>query len=113
LQPPFVSLIGIDDFKKVELKVGKVLEAQRIEGSRKLIRLVVDLGSEKRQIVAGLAERYAPETLVGKYVVVVANLQPRMLMGYESQGMLLATCDKPTLLTLLEPSDEHIGEHVC
>ncbi|MGC8582272.1 MAG: methionine--tRNA ligase subunit beta [Thermoproteus sp.] len=108
-----MSLISIDDFKKIELKVGKVLEAQRIEGSRKLIRLVVDLGSEKRQIVAGLAEHYAPEALVGKYVVVVANLQPRKLMGYESQGMLLATCDKPTLLTLLEPSDEHIGEHVC
>ncbi len=50
---------------------------------------------------------------MGKYVIVVANLQPRRLMGYESQGMLLATCDKPTLLTLLEPSDEHVGEHVC
>ncbi|AEA11797.1 methionyl-tRNA synthetase, beta subunit [Thermoproteus uzoniensis 768-20] len=108
-----MSLISIDDFKKIELKVGKVLEAQRIEGSKKLIRLVVDLGSEKRQIVAGLAEHYAPEALVGKYVIVVANLQPRRLMGYESQGMLLATCDKPTLLTLLEPSDEHVGEHVC
>ncbi len=108
-----MSLISIDDFKKIDLRVGKILEAQRIEGSRKLLRLVVDLGSEKRQIVAGLAEIYQPEALVGKYVVVVANLQPKKLMGYESQGMLLATCDKPTLLTILEQSDEHIGEHVC
>ncbi|MEZ0248960.1 MAG: methionine--tRNA ligase subunit beta [Thermoproteus sp.] len=108
-----MSLITIDDFKKVDLRVGKIVEASRIEGSRKLIRILVDLGSEKRQVVAGLAERYKPEDLIGKYVVVVANLQSRKLMGYESQGMLLATCDKPTLLTLLEPGDEHVGERVC
>ncbi|MFB6490199.1 MAG: methionine--tRNA ligase subunit beta [Thermoproteus sp. AZ2] len=108
-----MSLITIDDFKRLDLRVGKVLEASRIEGSKKLIRLIVDLGSEKRQIVAGLAEYYKPEDLVGKYVVVVANLQPRRLMGYESQGMLLATCEKPVLLTIMSPGDEHVGEHVC
>ncbi|CCC81317.1 methionine--tRNA ligase subunit beta [Thermoproteus tenax] len=108
-----MSFITIDDFKKIQLKVGKVVEAARIEGSRKLIRLIVDLGSERRQIVAGLAEVYRPEDLVGKYVVVVANLQPRTIMGYESQGMLLATCEKPTLLTTLEQDDRHVGENVC
>ncbi|MEM0479606.1 MAG: methionine--tRNA ligase, partial [Pyrobaculum sp.] len=76
--------LSIDDFRRLDLRVGKVVEAARIEGSKKLIRLVVDLGSEKRQLVAGLAEYYRPEDLVGKYVVVVANLQPKKLMGVES-----------------------------
>lgn len=108
-----MSPITIDEFKKIDLRVGKVLEASRIESSKKLIKLTVDLGSEKRQIVAGLAEHYRPEDLLGKYVVVVANLQPRRIMGYESQGMLLATCDRPALLTIINPGDEHLGEHVC
>ncbi len=103
-------------FSKIELRVGKVIEAQRIEGSRKLIRLVVDIGSEKRQIVAGLAEYYRPEDLVGKYVVIVANLEYRKFFGVESQGMLLATCGergKPIPLTVLEPGDNVVGERVC
>ncbi|MEM0468079.1 MAG: methionine--tRNA ligase subunit beta [Pyrobaculum sp.] len=105
--------LSIDDFRRLDLRVGKVVEAARIEGSKKLIRLVVDLGSEKRQLVAGLAEYYRPEDLVGKYVVVVANLQPKKLMGVESQGMVLATCEKPVLLTLERGGDEHVGERVC
>ncbi|MEM0369178.1 MAG: methionine--tRNA ligase subunit beta [Pyrobaculum sp.] len=105
--------LSIDDFRRLDLRVGKVVEAARIEGSKKLIRLVVDLGSEKRQLVAGLAEYYRPEDLVGKYVVVVANLQPKRLMGVESQGMVLATCEKPVLLTLERGGDEHVGERVC
>ena len=105
--------LSIDDFRRLDLRVGKVVEAARIEGSKKLIRLVVDLGSEKRQLVAGLAEYYRPEDLVGKYVVVVANLQPKKLMGVESQGMVLATCEKPILLTLERGGDEHVGERVC
>ncbi|MEM1902338.1 MAG: methionine--tRNA ligase subunit beta [Pyrobaculum sp.] len=105
--------LSIDDFRRLDLRVGKVVEAARIEGSKKLIRLVVDLGSERRQLVAGLAEYYRPEDLVGKYVVVVANLQPKKLMGVESQGMVLATCEKPVLLTLERGGDEHVGERVC
>ncbi|MEM1663024.1 MAG: methionine--tRNA ligase subunit beta [Pyrobaculum sp.] len=105
--------LSIDDFRRLDLRVGKVVEAARIEESKKLIRLVVDLGSEKRQLVAGLAEYYRPEDLVGKYVVVVANLQPKRLMGVESQGMVLATCEKPVLLTLERGGDEHVGERVC
>ncbi|ABL87527.1 tRNA-binding domain protein [Pyrobaculum islandicum DSM 4184] len=108
-----MSLVSIDEFRRIDLRVGKVLEAARVEGSRKLIKLVVDLGAEKRQIVAGLAEYYKPEDLVGKYVVVVANLEPKRLMGVESQGMLLATCDKPVLLTIEKGGDEHVGERVC
>jgi tRNA-binding protein len=108
-----MSLIGIDDFRRVDLRVAKVIEAAKVEGSKKLIKLVVDLGAEKRQIIAGLAEYYKPEDLVGKYVVVVANLQPKKMMGLESQGMILATCDKPVLLTIEKGGDEHVGERVC
>jgi tRNA-binding protein len=108
-----MSLIGIDDLRRVDLRVAKVIEAAKVEGSKKLIKLVVDLGAEKRQIIAGLAEYYKPEDLVGKYVVVVANLQPKKMMGLESQGMLLATCDKPVLLTIEKGGDEHVGERVC
>jgi tRNA-binding protein len=103
----------MDDFRRVDLRVAKVIEAAKVEGSKKLIKLVVDLGAEKRQIIAGLAEYYKPEDLVGKYVVVVANLQPKKMMGLESQGMLLATCDKPVLLTIEKGGDEHVGERIC
>ncbi len=84
------NLITYDDFAKVELKVGKVLEAERIEGATKLLKLGVMIGQERRQIVAGIALYYDPETLIGKSVVVVTNLKPVKLRGVESQGMLLA-----------------------
>lgn len=87
-------MITIDDFKKVELKVAKILEAVRVEGSDKLVKLKVDLGSEQRQIIAGIGKIYTPEILVGKQIIVVANLEPRKLMGLESQGMLLAASDE-------------------
>ncbi len=83
-------MITIDDFKKVELKVAKVISAERVEGSDKLLKLQVDLGEEKRQIIAGIGKAYEPENLVGKEIIVVANLEPRLLMGLESQGMVLA-----------------------
>ncbi|HEX6853350.1 MAG TPA: methionine--tRNA ligase [Candidatus Polarisedimenticolaceae bacterium] len=84
------SRISIDDFLKVELRVGKVLEAEKVEGADKLLKLRVDLGTETRQIVAGIAKAYAPEQLVGRKIIVVANLKPAKLRGIESQGMLLA-----------------------
>lgn len=86
-------MINFDDFKKVELKVAKVLEAERVEGSEKLLKLNVSLGEEKRQIIAGLGKAYLPEDLVNKSIVIVANLEPRTLMGLESQGMVLAASD--------------------
>ena len=93
--------IKIDDFFKIELKVAKVLEASEIEGADRLFRLRVDLGSETRQLVAGIKKSYTPEELVGKHIIVVANLQPATLRGVESQGMLLAasTEDGPVLAT--------------
>ncbi len=86
-------MISIDDFKKVELKVGRVLAAERVEGSDKLLKLKISLGDEERQLVAGIGKRYEPTDIVGKEIVVVANLEYRQLMGLESQGMLLAAND--------------------
>lgn len=96
-------MVSINDFAKIELKVGTVIEAEEIEESEKLIKLQVDLGEEKpRQILAGVKQWYKPEDLKGKQVIVVANLEPRMMMGLESQGMLLAASneDKPIFLTV-------------
>jgi methionyl-tRNA synthetase len=92
--------ISFDDFKKVELRVGKIESAEIVEGSEKLVKLLVDIGEEKRQILAGIRSAYSPEALLGKSVVVVSNLAPRMMMGMESQGMLLAASDDtPVLLS--------------
>jgi methionyl-tRNA synthetase len=82
--------ISIDDFMKVELRVARVVEAERVPKSKKLVKLRVDMGTEQRTVVAGIAESYEPETLVGRTVVVVANLKPATLMGIESNGMVLA-----------------------
>jgi len=82
--------IDISEFARVELRVAKVTAAEKLAGSKKLVKLQVDLGDEQRQVVAGIAETYAPEALVGRTVVIVANLKPAKLMGAESNGMVLA-----------------------
>ena len=97
--------ISIDDFAKVELRVGVVKVAEKVEKADKLLRLEVDIGSEVRQIVAGIAEAYAPETLIGRKVVIVANLAPRKLRGLESNGMIVAAsleAGQPVLAGFLE-----------
>jgi methionyl-tRNA synthetase len=97
--------ISIDDFAKVELRVAQVKTAERVKGADKLLRLEVDLGTEVRQLVAGIAEAYAPETLIGRKVVIVANLAPRKLRGLESNGMIVAASPeggKPVLASFLE-----------
>lgn len=103
------NFITIDDFLKVELKIGEVKVCERIPKADKLLRFEIDLGEEKpRQILAGLAEYYEPESLIGRKVVVVANLKPRMMRGLESQGMICAasledgTGEKPAVATFLE-----------
>src|SRR5438876_7575721 len=82
--------ISIDDFMKVEMRVAKVLAAERVPKSKRLLKLQVDAGTEHRTLVAGIAEAYEPEALVGKTVVIVFNLKPATLMGVESNGMVLA-----------------------
>ena len=86
--------ITIQDFQKVELKVAKILTAERVPKSNKLLKLQVDLGDEQRQIVAGIGKKYGPDDVIGKTIVVVANLKPAKLMGVESQGMVLAAGDQ-------------------
>jgi len=106
--------ISIEDFARVELRVGKVVSAEPVPGSKKLIKVVVDLGGEKRTVLAGLAKWYKPEDFVGRYVVVVANLKPKRMAGLVSEGMILAApCEggKPALLTVSEPVEP--GSRVC
>ena len=97
--------ITIDDFAKIELRVGVVKVAERVPKADKLLRLEIDIGTEVRQVLAGIAEAYAPETLVGRKVVIVANLAPRKLRGLESNGMIVAASlegGKPVLASFLE-----------
>ena len=98
--------ISMDDFAKVDLRVARVVECERVRKSDKLLKLQVQLGAERRQIVAGIARHYQPEELIGKSIVVVANLQPATLMGEESQGMLLAASDNDGRLVCIAPSGE-------
>jgi methionyl-tRNA synthetase len=99
-----IGLIGVEDFAKIQLRVGQIILAERVPKSTKLLKLQVDLGTEQRQIVAGIGTKYSPEELLGKKVAVVVNLKPAKLMGVESQGMILAAGDQEvqSLLTLLE-----------
>jgi methionyl-tRNA synthetase len=95
--------IGIDAFMNVELRTAKVIAAEAVPKSKKLIKLQVDLGTEQRTILAGIAEAYQPESLVGRTIVIVANLKPAKLMGIESNGMVLAASPedgKPVLVTV-------------
>ncbi len=92
-------MVTFEEFKKIDLRVAKVLSAESIDGSDKLIKLQIDLGEEQRQLVAGLRPDYAPEDLLGRQIIVVANLAPRVMMGFQSQGMLLAAENgRPVLL---------------
>ena len=100
------GIITIDDFAKVQLRVGRVFEAEPLEGSDKLLKLQVHIGEEKRQIVAGIRANYSPEDLIGRQVVVVYNLKPAKLRGTESQGMLLAATDENGGAILLQPDRE-------
>ena len=99
-------MITIEDFKKLEIKIGKIISAEKVEKSAKLLKLIVDLGAETRQILSGIAESFAdPQILVGKEVPVLTNLEPRMIIGLESQGMILAT-SSDSKVVLLNPGEE-------
>ncbi len=104
---PQPAQITIDEFMKIQLKTAKVLSAERVPKSEKLLKLQVSIGSEQRQIVAGIGKKYEPEALVGKTIIIVANLKPAKLMGIESQGMVLAAGDSEVrgLATILEEVD--------
>jgi methionyl-tRNA synthetase len=99
------SFISIDEFRKLDLRVGRIVTAEKITGADKLLKLSVDIGTETRQVVAGIATKYAPDQLIGKSVIVVTNLKPAVIRGIESQGMILAAGDKTVeaLATFVDP----------
>jgi len=98
--------IPFAEFQKLDMRVGKVLEANQIPGSRNLIRMIVDFGTEKRQAVAGLLQWYKPEDLVGKKYAFILNLQRRKFMGIESQCMILAAEEDETNIVCLQPEKD-------
>ena len=98
--------IPFDEFQKLDMRIGKIVEANQIPGSRNLIRMIVDFGTEKRQAVAGLLQWYKPEELVGKKFAFVLNLQRRKLMGVESQCMILAAEDDRGNVVALQPEKD-------
>jgi methionyl-tRNA synthetase len=102
------SEIAFSDFEKIDLRIGKVLEATPVAESKKLIKLVVDFGTEKRQAVAGIRKYYAPEELVGRKCVFLLNLQRRTLAGIESQCMVLAAEDEAGNVSVLQPEKDLI-----
>ena len=99
------SEIVYDDFAKLDLRVGTVTACEKVEKADKLLKLTIDLGTESRTIVSGIALHYRPEEMVGKQVVVVTNLAPRKMKGIESQGMILTAEDKDGKLRLLKPEE--------
>ena len=98
-------MINFEEFQKIDLKIGKTLEAEKVENSEKLLKLKVDLGEEQRQIIAGIGKVYQPQDLINQEIVVVVNLEPKTLMGFESQGMLLAA-DNNGEPILIKPEKE-------
>lgn len=99
--------ISIEDFRKIDLRTARVIECEKVPKSRSLLRIVVDLGDEKRQIVSSISEFYEPDELIGKTIIVVTNLKKAKFMGLESQGMLLAV-EKDDFLSLLTTDRESI-----
>jgi methionyl-tRNA synthetase len=106
------NLISIEDFAKIQFRIAEVLEAEKVKGADKLLKLQIKIGDERRQIVAGIAKHYTPEQLVGKKIVVVANLKPAKLRGIESQGMLLAASEGQNLTLITVDQDIESGAKV-
>ncbi|MFZ1039524.1 MAG: methionine--tRNA ligase subunit beta [Candidatus Bathyarchaeia archaeon] len=98
--------ISFEEFQKLDFRVGKILEANQIPGSRNLIMMIIDFGTEKRQAVAGLLQWYKPESLVGRKCAFILNLQRRKMMGVESQCMILAAEDDKGNVVILQPEKE-------
>jgi tRNA-binding protein len=104
--------ITYEEFSKLDIRVAKIITAERIKGYKKIVKAKIDLGNEERELVVGGAEYYQPEDLIGKVVIILANLQPRKIAGIESEGMLLAADvdDKPIWLTI--DGDAPLGSRI-
>lgn len=101
-----------EEFQKINLRVARIISAEEVEKSEKLLKLEIDIGDEKRQIVAGIANFYQPEELIGREIIVLVNLEPRILMGIESQGMLLAANDEGRPVLLRPDEDVPLGTKI-
>ena len=110
-KPEGCALIGIEDFMGVELRTAKILECEKVPKAKKLLKLKIDLGYEQRQVVSGIAKWYQPEDLIGKKIIVVANLKPATLCGIESNGMILASGEETVRVVFLD-KDTPLGERV-
>ncbi len=104
--------ISIDEFRKIKLRVGKVVSAEEVPNSSKLLKLIISFKDEQRQVVAGIKNHYKPEELVGKKLIVVFNLKPAKLMGLTSDGMILAASDGEKLSVLTVDKDVDEGSYV-
>ncbi|MFH1258149.1 MAG: methionine--tRNA ligase subunit beta [Candidatus Micrarchaeota archaeon] len=98
--------VSFEDFQKLDLRVAKIMEVEKVEGSSKLYKLTIRIGEETRTLVAGIAEKYAEDELMGKKIIVIANLEPKELRGIESQGMLLAAESEDGQLGLLSVEND-------
>lgn len=103
---PAKAEVSFDDFSKLDIRIGKILKAERVEKSKKLLKLQVDTGLDTRTVMSGIAEHFTPEEIIGKQVTMLVNLAPRKIMGVESQGMILMASDKDGTLKLLSPSGD-------
>ena len=112
MEKPEETLIDFSDFQKMDLRTAEILSAERVEGAKKLLKMEIDIGDEHRQIVAGIAEHYSPEDLIGKKIVVVANLKPATIRGVESRGMLLAAEEGETITLAIMDRDVGAGAKV-
>ncbi len=99
-------MISIDDFAKIELRVGTILTAERVPGATKILKLNIDIGERQITTASGIAQHYQPEELVGRRVVVVANLEPATIRGIESQGMILAASQEGHKIVLVAPAED-------
>ncbi|MDD3614421.1 MAG: methionine--tRNA ligase subunit beta [Candidatus Pacebacteria bacterium] len=99
-----METVSLDYFKKLDLRVAEILEAERVPETDKLLKLKINLGDETREIVSGIGAQYKPEDLIGKQIVVLANLEPKIFKGIESQGMLLAAVNETGEIALLKPN---------
>ena len=104
--------ISIDEFRRIKLRVGKVISAEEVENSSKLLKLVISFKDEQRQVIAGIKNHYKPEELVGKKLIVVFNLKPAKLMGLISDGMILAASDGEKLSVLTVDKDIDEGSYI-
>jgi methionyl-tRNA synthetase len=105
---PIKDEITFDDFTKLDIRIGTILEAEKVKKTKKLLHLKVGIGSETRIIVSGIAESYSPEEVIGKQVSVLVNLAPRAIKGIESQGMILMAENNEGKLSFMNPSEDYI-----